>query len=316
MMQNRWTLLFLVAGLAFLAAGPSLLSSHTIILLTLIATTSIITSGLTIVTGYAGQITLAQAAFCAFGAYGATLASLHAGVPMWVTIPAATIVTAFIGYGLGVMSLRVDGHYLALVTLAFGGIVNLGLINLDGLTGGAVGHVVQPLGFLGISFTSPDALYYISVAAAVLTLWAVYNLLQSRWGRAFNALRQSEVASMSLGVDVRRAKAVAFGVSAGLAAFGGALQSLQTTYLDPVQFTILTGVSYLSVMVIGGLRRLSGAIIGAAIFVLMPEMLGAFKTYMGLIFAIILLIIILVAPSGLGELFSRRRWFKSTESRT
>ncbi|WP_213772264.1 branched-chain amino acid ABC transporter permease [Bradyrhizobium sp. dw_78] len=313
-MDKRLMLALLIACLAALAAGPAFLSVHAIVLITLIATTSIITSGLSIVTGLAGQITLAQAAFCAFGAYGASLMSSYAGVPMWVTIPVATVITAFIGYGLGVASLRVEGHYLALVTLAFAGIVNLGILNLADLTGGAVGHAVEPFVFFGYSLTSPTQLYYLSMISALIVLWGVFNLIRSRWGRAFSALRQSEVASLSLGVDVRRAKAVAFGLSAGLAALGGALQSLQTTYLDPVQFTVLTGVSYLSVMVIGGLGRLSGAIIGAAIFVLLPDLLGAFKTYMGLIFAVLLLGIIMVAPSGLGDLVSRHRWFKSREA--
>ncbi|MGA7810927.1 branched-chain amino acid ABC transporter permease [Bradyrhizobium sp.] len=304
----------LIAAVAGLAVGPVFLSTHAIVLLTLIATTSIITSGLSIVTGLAGQITLAQAAFCAFGAYGASLLSSHAGLPMWLTIPVATVMTAFVGYGLGVMSLRVEGHYLALVTLAFAGIVNLAILNLADLTGGAVGHAVEPLAVFGYALTSATALYYLSVISALIVLWGVFNLIRSRWGRAFNALRQSEVAALSLGVDVRRAKAVAFGLSAGLAALGGALQSLQTTYLDPVQFTILTGVSYLSVMVIGGLGRLSGAVIGAVIFVLMPDLLGAFKTYMGLIFAVLLLAIIMVGPSGLAELVSRRGRFKPPET--
>jgi branched-chain amino acid transport system permease protein len=306
-MSPRAQLASLAVCLLLLAAAPAILATHYIILLTLIATTSIITVGLSVVTGLAGQITLGQAAFCAFGAYGSTLLAQNSGVPMWATIPAATVISAAIGYGLGVVSLRVEGHYLALVTLAFGGIVNLALLNLPDLTGGAAGHAVESLRVFGYSVETPEALYYLSVASALLVFWAISNLVHSRWGRAFHALRQSEVAALSLGVDVRRAKAMAFGLSAGLAAFGGALQSLQTTYLDPVQFTVLASVSYLSVMVIGGLRRLSGAVIGAAIFVLMPELLGGFSTYMGLIFAVILLTIIMIAPSGIVDLVRRVR---------
>jgi branched-chain amino acid transport system permease protein len=123
---------------AVLLAGPLYMSSHLLLLVALIATTSIITIGLSIVTGLAGQISLAQAAFCGLGAYGATLMSVHAGMPMWLTIPLTTVAVAIVGYGVGVVSLRVEGHYLALVTLAFGGIVNLGLVHLTDLTGGAV----------------------------------------------------------------------------------------------------------------------------------------------------------------------------------
>ncbi|MBR1177005.1 branched-chain amino acid ABC transporter permease [Bradyrhizobium sp. KB893862 SZCCT0404] len=312
-MDRKFTTPALFALVAVLGIGPQVMSVHTIVLVTLVATTAIITSGLTVVTGLAGQITLAQAAFCAFGAYGATLVSAHMGMPMWATIPVAAVMSALIGYTLGVMSLRVEGHYLALVTLAFSGIVNLALVNLPGVTGGAVGHVVPPLKVYDHTLTSPTQIYYVSVVSALIVFTGLHNLIRSRWGRAFNALRQSEVAARSLGIDVRRARAIAFAISAGLAALGGALQSLQTTYLDPQQFTILTSVSYLSVMVIGGLRRLSGAVFGAAIFVLMPELLGAFKTYMGLIFALILLAIILIAPSGLGDLFGRVRRLRPAE---
>ena len=142
---------------------------------------------------------------------------------------------------------------------------------------------------------------------AGLVLIFVSNLVRSRWGRAFHGLRLSEIACKSLGIDVRRLKAIAFAMSAGLGALGGALQSLQTTYLDPAQFTILGSVSYLSVLVIGGLRGQLGAIIGAIIFVMAPELLGGFKTYMGLMFAIVLLVIILIAPSGLEQLVKGAR---------
>jgi branched-chain amino acid transport system permease protein len=284
---------------ALLLLGPLYLSSHMLVLVTLIATTSIITVGLSIVTGLAGQVSIAQAAFCGLGAYGATLLSMHAGLPMWLTIPLATLIIAVVGYGVGVMSLRVEGHYLALVTLAFGGMVNLALLHLTDITGGAVGLPAQPLVMFGFAFGSPISLYYLSVIMASAVLIAVANLLHSRWGRAFHGVRLSEIACKSLGMDVRRVKAIAFAMSAGLGALGGALQSLQTTYLDPAQFTILGSVAYLSVLVIGGLRSQLGAIIGAIIFVMTPELLGGFKTYMGLMFAVVLLAIILVAPSGL-----------------
>ncbi len=300
---------YLIAAVVLLAllAGPALVPTHMVLLLALIGTTSIITTGLSIVTGIAGQVTLAQAAFCAFGAYGATLLTVNTGVPMWATIPIAAVISAIVGYGIGIMSLRVEGHYLALVTLAFAGIVNLGLLHLTDITGGAVGRPVEPLVVFGYTFGSPVSLYYLSIALALVVFWAISNLLRSRWGRAFHALRQSEVACRSLGMDVRQVKALAFALGAGLGALGGALQSLQSTYLDPQQFSVFVGISYLSVLVIGGLRSQWGAIIGAVIYVLTPELLGGFKTYMGLMFSIVLLVIILLAPQGLEDLIQRGR---------
>lgn len=296
-----------LAALLALFAGPFFLSSHMVLLIALIATTSIITTGLSIVTGIAGQISLAQAAFCGLGAYGATLIVNHFGVPMWVAIPVISVVIAIVGYGVGILSLRVEGHYLALVTLAFAGIVNLGMLHLTGLTGGAVGLAAAPLKVFGFVFGSPTSLYYLSVSVALLVFLSVSNLLRSRWGRAFHGVRQSGIACQSLGMNVRRIKALAFALSAGLGALGGAIQTLQTTYLDPAQFTVLVGVSYLAVLVIGGLRSQFGAIIGAAIFVLTPEILGGFKTYMGLMFAVVLILIILTAPSGLEDVIKRVR---------
>jgi len=292
---------------AVLLAGPLFMPNHVLLLVALIATTSIITVGLSIVTGLSGQVSLAQAAFCGLGAYGATLISTYAGLPMWLTIPAAAVIVAIIGYGVGIMSLRVEGHYLALVTLAFSGIVHLGLLHLTGLTGGAVGLPAEQLVLFGFTFGSPASLYYLSVTAAGVVLLGVWNMLRSRWGRAFHGVRLSEIACKSLGMDVRRVKAIAFAMSAGLGALGGALQSLQTTYLDPAQFTILGSVAYLLVLVIGGLRSQLGAIIGAIIFVMTPELLGGFKTYMGLVFSIVLLAIILIAPSGLESLIKGAR---------
>jgi branched-chain amino acid transport system permease protein len=309
-MPRLHKLLLALVPLALYLAGPSFLSTHTLLLLALIATTSIITAGLSIVTGMTGQITLAQAAFSGLGAYGATILALNAGLPMWTTIPVAALIAAVIGFGVGLLSLRVEGHYLALVTLAFGGIVHLGLLHLEPLTGGAVGLPAESLTIAGFTFGSPNSLYYLCIGCAVLVFAAVSSMLRSRWGRAFSALRQSEMACQSLGIDVRRMKATAFALSAGLGALGGALQSLQTTYLDPGQFTILSGVSYLSVLVIGGLRSLSGAVIGAMIFVLTPELLGSFSAYMGLVFAAVLIGIILLAPAGLEDLVRRAPLFR------
>ncbi|WP_398473122.1 branched-chain amino acid ABC transporter permease, partial [Tardiphaga sp.] len=207
---------------AALLAGPAYMPSHILLLVALIATTSIITVGLSIVTGLAGQISLAQAAFCGLGAYGSTLIAAHFGLPMWLTIPVTAIIVAIIGYGVGVMSLRVEGHYLALVTLAFAGIINLGLLHLTDLTGGAVGRPAEQLTMFGFTFGSPVSLYYLSVTVAAAVLLGVWNMLRSRWGRAFHGVRLSEIACKSLGMDVRRVKAIAFAMSAGLGALGGA----------------------------------------------------------------------------------------------
>lgn len=293
--------LWLLAAAA-LMAFPFFVANHFILLAALIATTAIIASGLSVLAGMTGQISLAQAAFAALGAYGASLLALHTGLPVWLTIPLATLGATAVGWLLGWLSLRVEGHYLALVTLAFAGMVHLGLIHLTWLTGGAIGMPVRPLVVGGFTFRSPISLYYLCVGAAALVFVGLVNMGRSRWGRALNAMRQSEIAAQSLGIDSRRIKTLAFAISAALGAFGGALQALQSRYLDPVQFSILIGITYLVVLVIGGLRILPGAIIGSVLFVMTPELLGGLRTYMGLTFALVLLAVLIVLPSGLGSI--------------
>lgn len=292
---------------AALLAFPHVAANHFIMLASLIATTAIITAGLSVLTGMTGQISLAQAAFCALGAYGATLIAQQTGLPVWLTIPLATVCTTAIGWLLGWLTLRVEGHYLALVTLAFAGIIHLGLIHLTALTGGAIGMPVKPLIIAGYTVRSPTSIYYLCIVAAVLVFVGLVNFGQSRWGRALVALRQSEIAAQSLGIDSRYLKTLAFAISAALGAFGGALQALQAKYLDPVQFSVLVGITYLVVLVIGGLRILPGAIIGSLLFVLVPEFLGGLRTYMGLTFALVLLAVLIVIPNGLGSIPARVR---------
>lgn len=294
-------LVFAAALLAF----PHLVANHFIMLASLIATTAIAAAGLSVLTGMTGQISLAQAAFCALGAYGASLLALHTGLPVWVTIPLATLGTTVVGWLMGWLTLRVEGHYLALVTLAFAGMVHLGLIHLTWLTGGAIGMPVQPLVIGDFTFRSAMSLYYLCLFAAALVFLGLVNLGHSRWGRALNALRQSEIAAQSVGIDSRYLKTLAFAISAALGAFGGSLQALQSKYLDPVQFSVLVGITYLVVLVIGGLRILPGAVIGSVLFVMAPEMLGGLRTYMGLTFALVLLAVLILLPDGLGSIPSR-----------
>ncbi len=183
------------AGLAALAALPFLAPSHITYLAAVIASTSIIVAGLNVVTGLAGQISIAQASFAALGAYGtAQLASL-AGLPHWIGLPAVSVATALVGYLFGLLSLRVADHYLALATMALCAIVQLLLIHLEDWTGGAVGLPVPPLEIGGATLTRPAQLYAVIMPCAVLTAWLLHALMRSRTGRAFAALRLSEVAT-------------------------------------------------------------------------------------------------------------------------
>ena len=149
------------------------------------------------------------------------------------------------------------------------------------------------------NLTSAAALYYLIIPATLIMFALTANLLNSRIGRAFAALRQAEIAARCVGINVLYYKAVAFAVSAVFGAIGGGLQALQTTYLDPQAFGILDSVILIAIIVVGGFRTIGGAVFGSAVFVVIPTMLGMFQVYKGFIFAVVLLVTIVLFPEGL-----------------
>lgn len=301
-MMTRLLILVLAAALVAL---PFLASSHIIFLVAMIGSTSVMVAGLAIVVGLTGQISIAQASFAAIGAYGTAQLATMAGLPHWVGLPAVALVAAAVGYLFGLMSLRVADHYLALATMALCAIVQLLLIHLEDWTGGAVGLPVPPLEFGTRVLTRPAELYAVIMPCAALTVWFLHALSTSRFGRAFAALRMSEVASAAVAIPVLHYKALAFALSAFFGAFGGGLFALQTTYLDPAQFGILESVRLIAIAVIGGLLNPFGPAIGATIFVLLPETMGALGRYMSLVFSLLLLLFIVVSPQGIAGLPAR-----------
>jgi branched-chain amino acid transport system permease protein len=300
-----------VAGLAAVAvfvATPFLLSDYALYLVNLIAATAIIALGLTIVTGVAGQVSLAQAAFAAIGGYGAALLGTRLDVPLWLGIPLAAVAAAGAGYLLGLPALRLEGPYLALVTLGFTAIVQTVLVHWQSVTQGPLGLPVPPLTVGGRPLGSGRDLYFVIVPLTVVVFAAVRRLLASRVGRALHALRQSEVAATVLGVNPVHYKTLAFAASAFLAGIGGGLHALLTTFLSPEGFGIVESIFFLVVIVVGGVSRASGAILGGALLVLLPEALGAFRHYQALVYGGLLLAFIVFVPGGLSGLAVRLAW--------
>jgi branched-chain amino acid transport system permease protein len=299
--------LLLLALAAALAVLPFVASSHLIFLVAMIGSTSIMVAGLTIVVGFAGQISIAQASFAAIGAYGTAQIASMAGLPHWIGLPAISLITAAVGYLFGLLSLRVADHYLALATMALCAIVQLLLIHLEDWTGGAVGLAVPPLEIGSRVMTRPVELYAVIMPCAGLTIWFLHALSTSRIGRAFAALRMSEVAAAAVGIPVLHYKSTAFALSAFFGAFGGGLFALLTTYLDPAQFGILESVRLIAIAVIGGVLNPFGPVIGSAVFVLLPETMGALGRYMSLVFSLLLLVFVVVSPQGIAGLSARFR---------
>lgn len=293
--------IILLAVAAFFAA-PHLLAEFHLFQLCLIAGTAVVVLGLVVVTGFAGQISLAQSAFVALGGYGSAILATRWGVPLWAGIPIVATGVALIGFVLGQMTLRVSGHYLALVTLAVTAIVQIALIHSDAVTGGAAGMPVPPVEIFGRTLANGGQLYYVILPATAALFLAIRNLDRSHFGRTLAAIRQSETAAELMGHNVLRYKAAAFGASGFLGAFGGGLLAPLSSYLDPAQFGITQSVYFLSVAVVGGLMSPLGAIVGSAVFVLLPDFLQSFQSYLGLVFALLLLGFIVLRPNGLASL--------------
>lgn len=291
-----------VAGIAIFCAAPLVLPEFHLFQICLIACTSLVVLGLVVVTGFAGQISLGQSAFVALGGYGSAILATSWGVPMWAGIPVVAVGVALIGFLLGLMTLRVAGHYLALATMAFAAIVQLALIHSDALTGGAAGMPVPPFAIAGITLTTGLDLYYVILPVTALLFFVTINLNHSRFGRSLGAIRQSETAAEAMGINVLRYKAAAFGASGFLGAFGGGLLAPLMSYLDPAQFGITQAVYFLAIAVVGGMLSPLGAVLGSAVFVFLPDLLQTFQSYLGLVFALLLLGFIVLRPNGIASI--------------
>lgn len=301
------------AGCVVLLGAPHLLAEYQLYQVCLVASTGVVVLGLVVVTGLAGQISLAQAAFVALGGYGPAILATRYGLPLWAGIPAIALCVGAIGFVLGQLTLRVSGHYLALATLAFTAIVQLALVHSDQVTGGAVGMPVPTFEIGGLTLNSGRSLYHVILPVAAALFLAVANIMHSPVGRALDAIRQSETAASAIGVDVVTCKAAAFAASGFLGAIGGAMLASLSTYLDPTQFGISQTVYYLAVAVVGGLQSPIGALVGSAVFVMLPGFLQSFQSALGLVFAAMLLVVIVLRPNGLVSLAPN--WWSQVRSR-
>jgi branched-chain amino acid transport system permease protein len=289
-------------GVAVFLVAPHALAEFRLFQICLIAATALIVLGLVIVTGFAGQVSLAQSAFVGLGGYGSAILTTSWGIPLWASIPLAACIVAAAGFALGQTTLRVSGHYLALATMAFTAIVQLALVHSDALTGGASGMAVPAFRIFGWTAANGRDLYYVILPTTAALFLSVNNIMASRFGRALTAIRQSETAAETMGLDVLRYKAAAFAASGFLGAIGGGLLAPLSTYLDPAEFGVTQSVYFLAIAVVGGLLSPLGAAVGSAIFVLLPELLQSFQSYLGLVFALLLLAFIVLRPNGLASL--------------
>jgi branched-chain amino acid transport system permease protein len=282
------------------------LKSYPTYALTLWLVTAIAAMGVNLIVGYAGQETLAQAAFLGIGAY--TSALMHRnGVPFAVCFLSAGGLCFVIGIILGFPALRVQKHYLAFVTLAFSVFVWLVIRNEEWLTGGteSLRDVRRPMIF-DISLQRPAIYYYWFVASITLVLTGIlWWIIRSPWGRAFTALRENAVRAESLGIDVRGYTLLAFAIGSAYGGFAGSLLGPLVGILDPNSFVLGRSLEYMLMVVAGGSGYFLGPFVGAAVAVLLPEWLRFAQDYYLIIFALMVMILMAFCPTGILGLYER-----------
>ena len=299
----------------FLAASPWLLPEYWLAQLTFVLIYSVVGLGLMLLAGFTGLFSLGHAAFLGVGAYTQAVLN-NAGVPFPIALVAAGALSALAGVVVGMPALRVKGIYLGIATLAFGFVVEEVFARWESVTGGNAGLHVKPAQVAGWQVESGTPFYFLCLIVLVASTLAVLNLLRSPTGRAFVAIRDSEISAQSMGIHLARYKTLSFALSAGLAGLGGALYAHQIQFLSPEQFNILQSIDLLLMVVIGGLGSVHGAFLGAIFLISMPQLIALGKDYLpavigqapGLqsaVYGLVLVCFVLFEPLGLYG-----RWLK------
>jgi branched-chain amino acid transport system permease protein len=295
---NTLARLGLLAIVLALLVAPHFLRPYGIYLITAWAVFSIAAIGLNLTLGYAGQVSLAQAAFVGIGAYTTALLTTT-GWPFAVGFLASGLLCFTIGWILGYPALKVQHHYLAFVTLAFTTLAYLIFRNEDWLTNGISGIVNIPRPDVFGLTKSAVGFYYFCFAILVLVTGAVWWLVRSPWGRAFIALRENPVRAASLGVDTRQYTLLAFALGAALGGLSGALYAPLVQYIDPTPFTLNLSLNLLLMVVIGGAGYFWGPFLGAIIALLLPEWLRFAEGLYLILYALAVMVLMAFSPSGL-----------------
>jgi len=272
---------------------------------------SLLAMGLTLLLGFAGQISLCQAAFFGIGAYTSGILTTKFGVNPWFAIVIAIGFTGTISVILGIPALKLRGHYLAMATLGFGEIVNIILREWVNITGGPSGLTGIPrLNFAGITLDT-EVKYYFFIWVIVLGVMVfLLNLVRSRVGRALQALNRTEQAAEVMGIPVSQYKIKTFALSSVLSSLAGSLYAHFITVISPESYSIVFSLVILAMVIVGGMTSLWGSILGAFVMTIVPEYLRVFEDWDVIIYGVILLSILMFIPKGL--VYGLQRLFRGT----
>jgi branched-chain amino acid transport system permease protein len=304
----------LVSLAAFCLLLPLLVKSQYIFtILILIGIYSIVTIGLSLLIGYAGQISLGHAAFFGIGAYSSGVLTTQFQLSPWFAMLIGMIVTFIISYGIGIPILKLKGHFLALATLGINIIFFILILGLDDWTGGAAGLVGIPiLSIFGFSFMDKVAFYYLVCFFVFIVLILSLNIVRSHVGRLLRSIHDSEIATETLGVKVAKYKVAIFALSATFAALAGSIYAHYITFVSPPTFYITKSILFLIMVMVGGAISVWGAVLGTTIIMFLNELIRYVgHTYFGIsgeveivVYGLIIVLIMMYMPKGLMPLIS------------
>ena len=301
--------------LLLLVAAPWIVPEYWLAQLTFILIYAIAGLGLMLLSGFTGQFSIGHAAFLGVGAYTQAVMT-NMGLPFPFALALAGALSASVGVVVGLPALRVKGIYLGIATIAFGFIVEEVFARWDSVTGGNSGLRIKAPEMFGWQLGAGEDFYLLCLVITVAATLGILNLLRSSTGRAFVAIRDSEISAQSMGINLARYKTLSFAISAALAGFAGALYAHKLHFISPDQFNILQSIDLLLMVVIGGLGSVHGAFLGAIFLISMPQLIGLSKDYLpavvaqapglqSVVYGVVLIAFVLFEPLGLYG-----RWLK------
>ncbi len=273
----------------------------------------ILAVSLGIIVGYLGELSLAHGAFYGIGAYTSALLCLKLNLPFALSFFIATFFTGFMGYLIGIPALRLSGHYFAIATLGFQGIVILLIINLVDLTRGPMGlsGIPSPGEFdlfgATISFQDKIPYFYLTLVVVLVVLYLTSNLIRFRHGQAFVATREDPMLASSIGVDPRRYRMLAFTISTAIAGSAGSLYAHYALFISPDSFHLPESIYLATMVIIGGRGTIAGPVIGALMLTLLPEVLRFTGNLQFVLYGLMLMIVVIFMPRGIVSFFSKSR---------
>ena len=301
-MRNKVLRDMLIPGCVAVAAivvpclliSAGVIDAYTAQIITLGGVNAIMAISVNVICGITGQLSLGQAGFMAIGSYTTIILTQTVGMPLAVSIVIAALVTVVFGILIGFPTLKLQGDYLAIVTLGFGEIIRVLLVNFKNLTGGANG-----LRFTTIFVARADYAYLIVIGMLVLVIVLLQNLVRSTYGRAILAVREDEIAANSNGVSVFKYKMIGFAIASCIAGIGGALYAPFIGFVKPDVASFNRSIDYLIFVVLGGMGSVTGSVVAAFVLTYLQEFLRFLQDYRLLIYPLILIFVMLFRPQGL-----------------